>query len=346
MPPDTERVHCKDESPDRTNEDITISLGFLLLLRYYVIFEHDYQHDDQLFYFSAFTSFLTRFMNVRAYAKINIGLRILGKRSDGYHDIETIFHQIDLYDELLFEPAETVELTTTSPDVPGDSTNLCIRAAQLFREHTGHREGVAIRLTKCIPVGAGLGGGSSNAAAVLLALNKLWHVGMKTAELQSLAANLGSDVPFFIQGGSAAGTSRGEILDHFHLQIPYWILTVTPPIHISTAWAYANVRADNVTGGMVRLRTIVEENLASAPNMQAYIKNDFEGLVYRTYPEIHHLKEGLEKAGALFTQLSGSGSTVFGFFQERTGAQSVARKFPSTFVTSLTTQNFKPMRIS
>jgi 4-diphosphocytidyl-2-C-methyl-D-erythritol kinase len=284
-------------------------------------------------------------MNFRAYAKINIGLRILGKRSDGYHNIETVFHQIDLYDELLLEPAQTVKLTTTSPGVPGDSTNLCIQAAELIRDRAGRAEGINIHLTKRIPVGAGLGGGSSDAATVLVALNRLWQIGMTPAELELLGAQLGSDVPFFVQGGTAAGTSRGEILEHFDLNIPYWILTVTPRVHISTAWAYSNVQL-NKDASAKRLRLLVEESMPSPEKIRSNVSNDFEELVYRSYPEIKHLKERLNQSGALFSQLSGSGSSVYGFFRDEGSAQSAAAHCPSTCATSVTAPSFKPMQLS
>jgi 4-diphosphocytidyl-2-C-methyl-D-erythritol kinase len=322
-----------------------ISTVFLLLLRYYVIFEHNLQRNDQHSCLSAIFLSSTSCMNLRAYAKINIGLRILRKRSDGYHDIETIFHQIDMFDELSLEPAESVTLTTTSAGIPHDATNLCIRAAQLFRDHTGLREGIAINLKKSVPVGAGLGGGSSDAAAVLVALNTLWECEMENRELVSLAARLGSDVPFFIQGGTAAGTSRGEILEYFNLAIPYWILTVTPPFQISTAWAYSNVRLEPRDGGKP-LRKLLAESLANPDVMQQRIKNDFEELVFRNYPDARKVKETLESSGSVFVQLSGSGSSLFGFFRDERAARTVMTELAATCSLSLTAPNFKPQQFS
>jgi len=313
----------------------------LLLLRYYVIFEHDHQRNAQLFPLFATTSFLARSMNCRAFAKINIGLRVLGKRTDGYHDIETVFHQIDLHDELTLEPAETVRLTSTSPDVPCDSTNLCVRAAQLILKHTGRNEGVDIRLMKHIPVGAGLGGGSSDAAAVLKALNKLWNGGLQTRELESLAAQLGSDVPFFVHGGTAVGTSRGEVLDSFQLDVPYWILTATPSIHVSTAWAYSVVQPAFNTGA-APLRTLVEKKIANPEQLRPGVWNDFEEPVFGKHPEILRLKEKLEDAGSLFTQMSGSGSTVFGFFRDEAATRQLAAELKSRLTVSITPPGFKP----
>jgi len=280
-------------------------------------------------------------MNFRAYGKINIGLRILRKRPDGFHDIETIFHQIDLYDELSIVPSESVMLTSTSTDVPGDSTNLCVRAAQLFLQKTGLRQGIEIRLKKQIPVGAGFGGGSSDAASVLIALNKFWNVGMQPLELESIASQLGSDVPFFLRGGTAAGSSRGEVLEHFDLNMPFWILTATPSIHVSTAWAYSNVRLEDHTKDKP-LRSLVQEGMANPVEMRLKIKNDFEELVFRTYPEIRRLKLQLESAGAVFAQLSGSGSSVFGLFQDGVAAKTLGEGLAATCKTSLTAPDFKP----
>ena len=280
-------------------------------------------------------------MNFRAYAKINVGLRILEKRPDGYHNIETIFHQIDFFDDLAVDPARSMKLTTTSHDVPVDSTNLCLRAAQLMKDRTGFTDGVDIHLTKRIPVGAGLGGGSSDAAAILVALNKLWHIGMSKGELESLGAHLGSDVPFFVQGGSAVGTSRGEVLEHTVFNIPYWILTVTPPVHVSTAWAYSHVHVDKHNSAKP-LQMLVKEGLGDAVKPGLNITNDFEELVFRTYPEIQRLKGTLDAAGAVFSQLSGSGASVYGFFRDKGSARMAAELCSPTCSTSLTAPDFKP----
>ena len=284
-------------------------------------------------------------MNLRAYAKINIGLRILGKRSDGYHNLETIFHQIDLYDELELEPSQTVTLTTLSSTVPMDATNLCVRAAQAIRDRTGRADGIHIHLTKRIPVGAGLGGGSSDAAAVLVALDRLWQIGMTSTELESLGAALGSDVPFFVRGGSAVGTSRGESLEHFEPNIPYWILTVTPPVHVSTAWAYSNLKVNKRTADSP-LRQFVEQNLSNPEKFRTGIANDFEDLVCRTFPEIRQIKDQLDAAGAVFNQLSGSGSSMYAFFKDKETAQTAAASYSSSYALSLTAPGFRPAQFS
>ncbi len=281
-------------------------------------------------------------MNVRAYAKINIGLRILEKRPDGYHNIETVFHQIDLYDELALAPADAITLTTTSSEIPSDSNNLCVRAAETLQRYTRTTKGVTISLKKNIPVGAGLGGGSSDAASVLVLLNRLWKTGLVQEELSSLAATLGSDVPFFIRGGTAVGTSRGEVLDHFRLEFPFAIVTVTPPIHVSTAWAYAHVKP-RTTRPTEDLRSIVEQGMLNPPAMAAGITNDFEESVFEAHPQIRRLKETLSSSGALVAQMSGSGSSVFGLFRDTDTARTVMEKFAPPITVSLTPPNFHPI---
>jgi 4-diphosphocytidyl-2-C-methyl-D-erythritol kinase len=145
-------------------------------------------------------------MLVRAYAKINLGLRILRKRTDGYHDIETLFHRIDLFDEILLERADRILLSSSSPGVPDNEDNLCILSARAIQKHTSSDQGVSIALRKNIPVGAGLGGGSSDAAAVLLGLESLWKVKLQPAERLEIARKLGADVPYFLREGSASAS--------------------------------------------------------------------------------------------------------------------------------------------
>ncbi len=279
-------------------------------------------------------------MKLRAYAKINIGLRVLGKRPDGYHNIETVFHEIDLCDELAFENADTISMSSSSTGVPTDARNLCILAAEAVRERLRSRDGVKITLKKNIPVGAGLGGGSSDAAAVLIALNKLWNAGLDAKTLVSIGSTLGSDVPFFIRGGTALGSSRGEILEPFDLNVPFWIVTVTPPIHVSTAWAYARVKPRDRAKGE-NLRSAVVKGIAHPAQLPSTITNDFEKPVFAAHSEIRALKDALVKAGALFALMSGSGSSVFGFFQDKSAAHKAADAFTPPLVASVTQPDFK-----
>jgi 4-diphosphocytidyl-2-C-methyl-D-erythritol kinase len=281
-------------------------------------------------------------MNVRAYAKINIGLHVLGKRPDGYHNIETVFRLIDLYDELEFvQDDEGISFTSDSPVLVNDDTNLCIRAAHLLRELTGIHMGVEITLKKRIPLGSGLGGGSSDAAAVLKGLTKLWALDISTEELQTVSATLGSDVPFFFTSQTAFATGRGELLAPFALQIPYWILVVTPDIHVSTLWAYSNMRLKQVPS-----RTDLRELLQTAINkpelLRTSLTNDFEQTVFREFGDIAKLKETLLKEGADVALMSGSGSSVFAFFSSEVKAKRLSSELSKRYFVSLTEPQFKP----
>ncbi len=276
-------------------------------------------------------------MNIRAYAKINIGLHILRRRSDGYHDIETLFHQIDWHDEITLERTDgKITFSTDSPKLK-DSPNLCVRAAQLLQSNASARFGAIIHLRKNIPIGAGLGGGSSDAAAVLKGLNLLWNLNLSDEQLADLSIQLGADVPFFIFGGTAFGKGRGEILERIEIPMPYWILVCTPGVHVSTSWAYSQARPDPEVG-REDIRSIITE---SAPHF-GKLQNDFEPIVFRAHPEIKSLKEELTRAGSEIAMLSGSGSSVFGFFRSETNARSLVRELAGRYSVSLTEPFFKP----
>jgi 4-diphosphocytidyl-2-C-methyl-D-erythritol kinase len=321
--------------------------------------------------------YFSRTVTIRAYAKINIGLHILGKRADGFHDIETVFHQINLYDTIaLHEIDSDITFRCDDPTLPIDATNLCIRAARLLMDITGSANGVEIHLRKRIPVGAGLGGGSSDAAAVLKGMRQLLGLDISNAELRTLAASLGSDVPFFIEGGSAYATGRGELLETLDLDIPAWILVATPPVSISTAWAYSAVNPTNNDTPREDLRALLETwtrtpvtknpsteiesnsgrrntkgdfsstSLADYPRrhdaLRSRLRNDFEPIVFEHYPEVAAIKRRMLDAGADVALMSGSGSTVFGLFQDEQRAQATDEQLRRDCRTSLTPPSFKP----
>jgi 4-diphosphocytidyl-2-C-methyl-D-erythritol kinase len=268
---------------------------------------------------------------IRAYGKINLGLRILRKREDGYHDITTVFHLIDVYDALSIQPSSSDVLECSDPSLPTDERNLCLRAARLFRSGFGINSGVHISLQKSIPVGAGLGGGSSDAAATLLGCARLWRIDDAVERLVPFAIQLGSDVPYFLKPGSAMATGRGEILSHFNLELPYWILIVYPNIHISTVWAYQNVTPSDRIEGTVNLRRLIEENLHNPHVLPSLLVNDFEPLVFRTHPPIKELKAMLTASGAVAAQLSGSGSAVYGLFADRFSLKRAEQAIPPRY---------------
>jgi 4-diphosphocytidyl-2-C-methyl-D-erythritol kinase len=267
-------------------------------------------------------------MTTRAYGKINLGLRILRKRSDGYHDIETVFHQIDLFDELSFRLHESdVLLTSTDPQLPTDSSNLCVKAAHLLRDLTGLQEGVEIMLKKNIPIGAGLGGGSADAAATLLTLTRLWNLELGPAELHALAANLGSDIPFFLVGNTASATSRGEQLEPLGLRFPYWIVVVTPPVHVSTAWAYKMLHRGENPVPQAGFKSALLEHAHDHQFLARTLTNDFEHVVFETHPEIRAIKETMLNEGADIALMSGSGSSVFALTRSEALAGRIASRF-------------------
>ncbi|MBC7186707.1 MAG: 4-(cytidine 5'-diphospho)-2-C-methyl-D-erythritol kinase [Calditrichaeota bacterium] len=259
---------------------------------------------------------------LRSFAKINLGLRILGRRSDGYHDICTIFQQVSLGDDIIVEPdGEEVTVVCPHPGVAAGRDNLCWRAAAALQMATGCKRGARITLRKRIPVGAGLGGGSSNAAVVLAALNEIWGTHLGEKELLSLAAQIGSDVPFFLLGGSAIGEGRGEVLSRIELPTDYWCVLAIPNVEISTRWAYSAAKFD-----LTKRRKSVTFS-RSAPELldrqqwQQLLGNDFEEVVFAAYPAIAQLKAELRREGGFYCSLSGSGGAVFGLFTRREQAR-------------------------
>jgi len=278
-------------------------------------------------------------MTLRAYAKINIGLNVLGKRSDGYHDLETVFHEIDCFDEIELEQHDKVAMTADSILVPIDTSNLCISAANLLHKEKHIQQGVMIHLKKNIPIGAGLGGGSSDAAAVLCGLNQFWKLKLSNNQLRALAAQIGSDVPFFIDGGTAYATGRGEILESFSLTMPFWIAVVTPMIHISTTWAYNHLVLSR-NGKASGLRTKLVKQISNPQKLASIAQNDFEPSAFQNYPELSRVKEKLKEMGAVFSLMSGSGSSIYGFFENEKKAIAALSSFPKNYQTSITAPSF------
>ena len=281
-------------------------------------------------------------MKLRAYAKINIGLNILGKRSDGYHDLETVFHEIDCFDEIELERHEKVTMTADSILVPIDGSNLCLSAANLLQKEKHVRQGVVIHLKKNIPIGAGLGGGSSDAAAVLSGLNRFWELRLSNNQLRSLAAQIGADVPFFIEGGTAYATGRGEILESISLPLPFWIAVITPLVRISTGWAYSQL-VPKRNGKASGLQTKLVKQISNPQKLKSIVQNDFEPLVLKTHPELSRVKEKLNEMGAVFSLMSGSGSSIYGFFENDNKALAALSSFPKNYQTSITAPSFKPI---
>ncbi|MBN1352271.1 4-(cytidine 5'-diphospho)-2-C-methyl-D-erythritol kinase [candidate division KSB1 bacterium] len=270
-------------------------------------------------------------------AKINIGLRILGKRPDGYHDIETVFQEVDLHDTISMTPAmDGIEITCSHPDLPTDERNLAYKAAALVKKTYSVSSGIQIFIEKRIPFGAGLGGGSSNAAVVLKGLSAIWNLAIPKIELNALALQLGSDVPFFLEGGVALAHGRGEIITKVKSFPNFICLLVYPNIEISTKWSYKNYNLfltktkKNVKLGGSFLKSI------KLREFRDVFHNDLEGIAFRHYPVLGKIKQQLFHYNAEFALMSGSGSTVYGLFDSETEAQKAKGEFDSLFHTFLT----------
>jgi 4-diphosphocytidyl-2-C-methyl-D-erythritol kinase len=260
-----------------------------------------------------------------SFAKINLSLRVLGRRADGYHELHTIFQTISLRDQLTFRALEDsrLELVCDSCDsdgIPTDDSNLIIRAAKLLRERFNVERGARITLDKLIPAGGGLGGGSSNAAVALIGLARLWEIGTSRDELVALAVTLGADVPFFFTGGTARGTGRGDQIAPLLDAPQSSILIIAPRVNISTAEAYATLRAPALTKNFAPVNLLVSRKEANfSDSLPAALANDFEPAIFRQHPEIARARDALFAAGATAALLSGSGASVFGVFEDRDG---------------------------
>ena len=247
-------------------------------------------------------------MLLRAFAKINLDLRILGRRQDGYHEVRTIFQAIDWWDEILLEPAPRFEFS--APGTPEDETNLIVRAVRAYERLAGITANVRICVIKNVPIGRGLGGGSADAAVTFIGLQRMYKRSLPFDEIPQTLRNLGSDVPFFALGGRAAGTGRGDEVYKLDDSEDYWLLLVDPGVAIPTAEAYSWLtlpdKSHNIEGFCAVSDFACETDVWT---------NDFEGPVFQRYPELARIKDELLALGAYRAALSGSGSAIFGQFQ-------------------------------
>jgi 4-diphosphocytidyl-2-C-methyl-D-erythritol kinase len=266
-------------------------------------------------------------LRLRAYAKVNLGLEVLGLRDDGYHELRTLFQTIDLHDEVVLRPRPRgVVVRCDHPQVPTDGTNLAARAAEALRAHGRVAAGVEIEIRKRIPVGGGLGGGSTDAATVLLGLDRLWKLGLGPDGLHRLARRLGADVPYFLLGGTALGLSRGDEVYPLRRQLRAHLVLVDPGIHVSTARVFARVDA----GLTPRLNSnsifcFVSREL-EGPGAFRFLVNDLEEAALEEAPVLREqarsIRAVLLEEGACLAALSGSGASYFGLFE---GASRAAR---------------------
>ena len=252
-------------------------------------------------------------------AKLNLGLRVLRKREDGYHDLETIFYPIAIRDALEILPSQELKLNTTGLKIDGDKdSNLCIKAYHLLKKNHPHLPPVEIHLHKAIPMGAGLGGGSSDAAITLRLLNEKFELGLSTEELILAALELGSDCPFFIINEPCVARGRGEELQKIELDLSkYSIVLINPGIHIDTGWAFSQVQVKPLKETF-NLDEVVQKPV---DRWKDFLKNDFEEPLSLTHPIIAEIKNMLYEKGAVYSSMTGTGSTVFGLFTHPVDAE-------------------------
>jgi 4-diphosphocytidyl-2-C-methyl-D-erythritol kinase len=273
-------------------------------------------------------------VTVRAFAKINLTLRVLARSADGYHDLRTVFQSLALHDTLTFRRARgALRIACDDPACPTDRSNLVWRAAQaLWRDagHAGRPRDVAVAIVKRIPVQSGLGGGSSDAAATLRGLAALWRLELTRERLHAIAAGLGADVPFLLDGGTALGLDRGDRLFPLIDPPPAWLTLVIPAFGVSTRAAYGWFDQAAVAHSRQAGRPGRRSSTASGVGPPTWLphselRNDLEPAVARRHPEIGRLSHDLRRLGAAYAAMSGSGSAVFGLFESRAAAAAAAR---------------------
>lgn len=257
-------------------------------------------------------------IRIKSFAKINLGLEITGKRKDGYHDLRTLFQSVDLFDILEFREARSsgIHLEGTDSSVPWDENNLIFKAASLLKEREPSAGGIDIRVEKKIPAGMGLGGGSSNAAMTLYALNNIWALHLVKEELKGLAKRLGADVPYFLEGGLCLGEERGDEVTPLPDLNPLSCLLVLPDFSVSTAKVYG-LYSPSLTSSRKDSKIIKFLERREFTSLE----NDLEETVFHQYPQLRDIKSLFQSQGSDLALVSGSGSAVFGLFSDRQKAE-------------------------
>ena len=267
-------------------------------------------------------------ITIKSPAKINLALDIVGKREDGYHEIETVMHQVELCDLIKVEDSDEMKIDCNDK-IPLKG-NLVLKAVKLLKGRYNLTRNVSITIEKNIPVAAGLGGGSSNAALTLIALDKLWGLNLKQEELISLAKEIGSDVPFFIAGNAAYATGKGELLQKLD-PINFYAVLINPGFDVSTKWAYESLNL-GLTGKKLASREIlkcVKKN--NLREIAQFLHNDFETVVLDKYPVLKEIKGSLVANGALNSVMSGSGPTIFGIFEDEEKAKNAYENLKGSY---------------
>ncbi len=261
----------------------------------------------------------------QANAKINLGLRILKRLPNGYHNIETIFIELDWGDKLTAEPDNRLTLECHGIPVPQDENNLVLRAARMLQDRSRVTNGARIMLEKRIPVGSGLGGGSSDAAATLLVLSRLWNLDLEMKDLALVAGKLGADIPFFLTGGMAYATGIGDKLEPVSWAYYPWVVLYHPGWEISTPWAYRQWDLLEMEPANPLPLTAYLNRSLDDPEFRQVFSNDFQQIVFREYPALGEVSDQLRETGADYVSLSGSGSSLFGLFAERDRAEAALK---------------------
>lgn len=270
-------------------------------------------------------------LTVRANAKINLTLDVLHKRADGFHQVEMIMQAIELADILELEEKQTgdISIATNVPHLPCDQRNLAYQAARLIKDTCRVEKGVHIFIEKNIPMSAGLAGGSTDAAGVLLGLNRLWKLGLSLAELEILGAKLGSDVPFCLQGGTMLATGRGELLEPLVSLPSCYVVLAKPRFGVSTAGVYGKYRGDIIQSHPDTAGVISALEKGDLSGVTSRLSNVLESVTMADYPLIGKLKESMLQYGAIASLMSGSGPTVFGLVEDYAAAEYIADQLRS-----------------
>jgi len=263
-------------------------------------------------------------------AKINFGLNIISKRTDGYHNIETVFYPIKLCDEIIIKNSDSLSFKSNIESLSSGEDNLIIKAVKLLEKYVKQKFHVDIILKKNIPIGAGLGGGSSDAASIINGLNVLYNLNIPAKDLFNISVKLGSDVPFFLDPKPKFAEGKGEILNEIDFTISSPVLIINPGIHVSTPWAYSKIIPKKP---VENLNSIIEKRVKSFSELKGIVTNDFEKVVFEKYREIRAVKNKLYKFGAEFALMTGSGSTLFGIFPDLEKAKKAEKKFSEKYFT-------------
>ncbi|HVO73573.1 MAG TPA: 4-(cytidine 5'-diphospho)-2-C-methyl-D-erythritol kinase [Ignavibacteriaceae bacterium] len=269
-------------------------------------------------------------LEIKTPAKINIGLNVIRMRPDGYHDIETIFYPVNLFDKIVIKESSEFNFTCSNSSIQDDPENLVIKAKNILEKQSDKKLLCHIDLEKNIPISAGLGGGSSDAAAVLTGLNSFFGLNIPNKALYLMSSELGADVPFFLNPKPSFAFSKGDELGEINFKINYPVLIVNPGIHVSTKWAYENIKHKPAK---INLQSLLGNKIPDWISLKGILKNDFEEIVFRNFPEIGEIKNQIYFSGAMFALMTGSGSTVFGIFPDMISAERAEKVFKQKYFT-------------